>query len=255
MTTLADIRRIFSVRGLDPDRITQPPAPGEASFLFTTRLGGQVWFAPHEQDRQRIGWAYSAWNRHGELTEAGCTDTTAPEGLLPVLGRHQSSATAPASPRQYDTLLALAPAGGHSPWAMSTQVPADRWILGLFVAWTQLREADAGGVCGGDLVDHLDEAFAAIGLTDVELDDDGHAPLDELAAHVDPGPAPDGEDPAVPMIAAYLAQALDQALEPARDRILDHQLGVLTVDDLAAEMAADLRRSGLLSPAAGAVNT
>ena len=60
MTTLADIRRIFSVRGLDPDRITQPPAPGEASFLFTTRLGGQVWFAPHEQDRQRIGWAYSA---------------------------------------------------------------------------------------------------------------------------------------------------------------------------------------------------
>ncbi|AEA28894.1 hypothetical protein Psed_6823 (plasmid) [Pseudonocardia dioxanivorans CB1190] len=254
MTTLADIRRIFSVRGVDSDRITQPTAPGEAQFLFTTPLGGQVWFAPHEQDRQRIGWAYSAWNRHGELTEAGRTDTTAPEGLLPVLGRHQEPATAPASRRQLDTLRALASPTEHSPWAMSTTAAPDRWILGLFVAWTQLREADAGSVCGGDLVEQVERAFTAIGLTDVELDDDGDASLDELATLVDSGPAPDGEDPAVPMIAAYLAQALDHALEPARNRGLDHQLGVLTVDDLAAEMAAGLRRSGLLAPALGAVN-
>ena len=92
------------------------------------------------------------------------------------------------------------------------------------------------------------------GATERWLSSADPLPLDELAGRVDPGPAPDGEDPAVPMIAAYLAQALDQALEPARDRILDHQLGVLTVDHLAAEMAAGLRRSRLPAPGAGAVN-
>lgn len=260
MTTLAELRRVLSVRGIDPDRITQPAAPGEASYLFTTALGGQVWFAPTEQDGQRTGWAYSGWNRHGELTEAGHTDTTTPEGLVEVLHRHQSPATAPASTRQRDTLLALASPAEHTPWQMSTTAPADRWILGLFVAWTQLREADAGSICGSDLTDRLGLAFEAIGLTDADLDEvdddeplDG-APLDELAARVDPGPDPAGPDPAVPVITAYLEQALNQALEQALAGVLDRQLGVVTLKGLATEVAADLRRSGVLTPGPGAVN-
>ncbi|MBC3189471.1 hypothetical protein H7X46_00100 [Pseudonocardia sp. C8] len=254
MTTLADLRRIFAVRGIDPDRITQPPAPGEASFLFTTALGGQVWFAPTEQDGRRTGWAYSGWNRHGELTEAGHTDTTAPEGLLPVLHRHQNLRTAPASLRQRDTLLALATPDEHTPWEMRTSGAADRWILGLFVAWTRLQDGD-GGICGSDLIEHVGRAFEAIGLTDVEFDDEIEAPhdelLDELAARVDPGPDPAGDDPTLPVLTSHLEQALDKALDEAL--VLGRQLGVLTLGGLAAEMAAGLRRSGLLAPAAGAV--
>ena len=257
MTTLADLRRIFSVRGIDPDRITQPPAPGEASFLFTTALDGQVWFAPTEQDGQRTGWAYSGWNRHGELTEAGHTATTIPEGLVAVLHRHQNPATAPASPRQRDALLTLATPAEHTPWQMSTTAPADRWILGLFVAWTQLREADAGSICGSDLIQHLGLAFEAIGLTDADLDDDeplDGAPLDELAALADPGPDPTGPDPVVPVTTADLEHALGQALEQALAGALDRQRGVLTLAGLTTELAAALHRSGMLAPAPGAVN-
>ncbi|MFP5070948.1 hypothetical protein ACLFMI_14960 [Pseudonocardia nantongensis] len=257
MTTLADLRRIFSVRGIDPDRITQPSAPGEASFLFTTALGGQVWFAPTEQDGQRTGWAYSGWNRHGELTEAGHTATTIPEGLAPMLHRHQKPHTAPVSSRQRDTLLALATPAEHTPWQMSTTAASDRWILGLFVAWTRLREADAGSICGGDLIQHLGLAFEAIGLADADLDDDeplDGQPLDELAARVDPGPDPTGPDPVVPVITADLEQALEQALAGA----LDRQRGVLTLaglaTELATELAAALRRNGVLAPGPGAVN-
>ncbi len=190
MTTLADVRRIFSIRGLDPDHLSQASG-SDARFVFSAAAGARVWFAPHEHEGQRIGWAYSAQNRHGELTEVGLTDSTALESVLPVLSRHRTPATTPASRRQRDTLLALANPAEHCPWQMSTTTAAERWILGLFVAWTQLREADAGSICGADLTQHLGLAFEAIGLTDVEVDDDeplDGAPLDELATRVDPGP-------------------------------------------------------------------
>lgn len=141
MTTLTDVRRIFSVRGIDPDHLSQPATTeaGGVSFLFAApTTGAQVWFAPDEQDGQRVGWVYSAWNRHGEVTEAGHIDTTVPEGLLSVLRRHQKPATMPASPRQRDTLLALSNPTEHTPLALQASSPADRWILGLFTAWTQL---------------------------------------------------------------------------------------------------------------------
>lgn len=255
MTTLADVRRIFSIRGIDPDHLTQAP-DSDARFLFMADTGARVWFAPHEHDGQRIGWAYSAWNRDGELTDTGLTDSTAVESVLPVLSRHRTLSTAPASRRQRDALLALANPAEHIPWQLSTTTAAERWILGLFVAWTQLREADAGSICGADLVQHLGLAFEAIGLIDVEVDDDeplDGAPLDELAARVDPGPDPASADPAAPVIATYLAAALDQARERALTRGRDPQLGVLTVTDLAAGVAAGLRRAGLLATEAGQV--
>jgi hypothetical protein len=234
MTTLADIRRIFSIRGVDPDHLSQAPDSDDtdARFLFSAATGARVWFAPHEQDGQRLGWAYSAWNRHDELTEAGHTDSTAPESVLPVLSRHRKPTTTPASPRQLDTLLTLSNPDEHAPLQLRTDSPAGRWILGLFVAWTRLQDADDGNVNGGDLVPRLGQAFAAIGLTE-------QLGLDELATRVDPGPRPTGSDPAAPVIATYLAAALD--------RSLDQQLGVLTVTDLAAEIAAGLRRAGHLA--------
>lgn len=244
MTTLSDIRRIFSVRGIDPDHLSQPAStdPDGVSFLFAApTTGAQVWFAPDEQDGQRVGWAYSAWNRHGEVTEAGHIDTTAPEGLVAVLHRHQKPATMPASPRQRATLLALSNPTEHTPLQLRTGSPADQWILGLFTAWTQLEEAD-GNINGGDLVDHLSQAFTAIGLTE-------QLGLDELAARVDPGPRPETADPAAPTIAAHLEHALGQALERARGSAGDQQPGVLTLQALATEMVAGLRRAGLLAEA------
>lgn len=245
MTTLTDIRRIFSVRGIDPDHLSQPAStdPDGVSFLFAApTTGAQVWFAPDEQDGQRVGWVYSAWNRHGEVTEAGHIDTTAPEGLVAVLHRHQKPATMPASPRQRDTLLALGNPAEHTPLALQADSPADRWILGLFAAWIQLEEAD-GNINGGDLVDHLSQAFTAIGLTE-------QLGLDELADRVDPGPRPEATDPAAPTIAAHLEHALGQALDRARGSAGDPQPGVLTLQALATDMAAELRRAGLLTAAA-----
>ncbi|MEV1294897.1 hypothetical protein [Pseudonocardia sp. NPDC049635] len=203
MTTPTELHRLLEHAGIDPDRLTQDCAPGaEASLLFTTTAGGKVRLTPTIRDGQHSGWAYSGWNRHGELTDTGHTTTSAGgQGVVALLQRHHDPATAPASPRQRHTLLALGDPGGHTPWPMTTASAAQRWILGLFVAWTRLRVADAGGVCGADLVDHLGQAFEAIGLTDVDLDDaldtddsaggdgDGDGELfDELAARVDPGP-------------------------------------------------------------------
>ncbi|MBP2371675.1 hypothetical protein [Pseudonocardia parietis] len=241
MTTLADIRRIFSVRGIDPDRLSQAPGRNnnDGRFLFRAPIGARVWFAPHEQDGQRTGWAYTAYNRHDGLTDAGHTDTTAPEGLLPVLHRHQKQATAPASPRRRDALLALGNPAAHTQLRLRADSPAHRWILGLFVTWTQLQDEDDGSVNGGDLVTHLGQAFAEIGLTE-QLD------LDELADRVDPGPRPGDADPAAPMTATSLEQALDQALQKNLVRALDRRPAVLTLHSIASEMVAQLRAAGLL---------
>ena len=88
MTTIADIRRTFSVRGIDPDQLTQTPpdSHGTPAFVLTTPDGTRVWFAPLERAGWRIGWHYLV-TAHGALVEHGRTDSTIAESVLPVLHR------------------------------------------------------------------------------------------------------------------------------------------------------------------------
>lgn len=89
MTTLADIRRVLAVRGIDPDQLHQtPPDKQGTGFVFTPPTGGRMFFAPLERAGWRIGWHYIATDARGALIACGQTDTTLPEGLLPALHRH-----------------------------------------------------------------------------------------------------------------------------------------------------------------------
>lgn len=63
-------------------------------------------------------------------------------------------------------LARLAPPAAHRPFALRADGPAERWILGLFVAWRDLQADGGGSISGADLVGHLDEMFTAIGLDD-----------------------------------------------------------------------------------------
>lgn len=100
MTTLADIRRVLSVRGIDPNHLAQAPRDGQgaAAFVFTPPTSVQIWFGPLERSGWRIGWHYIAIDPRGVLIDCGQTDTTLPEGLLPVLHRHAK----PSPPRCRD---------------------------------------------------------------------------------------------------------------------------------------------------------
>lgn len=63
-------------------------------------------------------------------------------------------------------LARLAPPAAHRPFPLRADDPAQRWILGLFVAWRDLQDDGGGSISGADLVGHLDEMFTAIGLND-----------------------------------------------------------------------------------------
>lgn len=224
MTTLSDIRRIFSVRGITPEWIAQPSTDTTA-FVITAPHGDYVRFAPVEDGTVRSGWAYTAHNPHGEqIDEGGCT-STAPEALLPVLRPllarpDLSYRPARASARQLRALRELGRPAEHSPLELHLDSRTGRWILALFVAWLDLAETDDEGdpagdatINGADLVTELAHGFAAIGL-------DEHLSLHELAVRVDRGPAAPGEDPAVALLASHLDRAggrTDDTLARARD--------------------------------------
>lgn len=56
MTTLADIGRVLSVRGIDPDHLAQAPHDGQgaAAFVFPPPTSVQIWFVPLERPGWRI---------------------------------------------------------------------------------------------------------------------------------------------------------------------------------------------------------
>lgn len=207
MTTLSDIQRIFSVRGINPDRISQSPA--DSAFVLATACGGYVRFAPVEDGTTRSGWAYTAHNPLGEQTEQGGCTSTAPEALLPALRPlldppELTYLPDRASTAQLQALRGLGHPGEHRPFALHPDSPAGRWILALFVAWLDLADTDTGGdaagdapINGGDLVTALGQGFAAIGLSE-------DLSLHELAVRIDRGRAAAGEHPAVGLIETCL---------------------------------------------------
>lgn len=234
MTTLPDIRRIFSVRGVTPEWITQSCA--DAAFVITSPHGHYVRFAPVEAGGVRSGWAYTAHNQHGELVDEGGSTSTVPEALLPALRPllnppELSYRPSRASTRQLQALRELGHPREQRPFALHLDSPAGRWILALFVAWLDLAETDEDDgplgdaeVNGGDLVTMLGQAFAAISLGE-------GVSLDELAVRVDNGPVVAGEHPAVALLDAHFERAngsADDNLELARELVevlrLDNQL-------------------------------
>lgn len=231
MTTLPDIQHVFSLRGVDADRISQSPT--DDAFVIATARGGYVRFAPIEAGTVRSGWAYTAHNQTGEqIGEGGCT-AIVPEALLPALWPllnppELSYRASRASARQLQALRELGHPREHRPFWLHPDSAAGRWILALFVAWLDLADTDqdrgAGGHAAGrgDLVTLLEQAYAAIGLG-------ADMSLHELAVRVDRCPAAAGEHPAVALLDAHFDRAngcTDDNLELAREIV-----AVLQLDD------------------------